>query len=128
MNLTTRLSSFLEAANGTSIGINQSYSVSSSNNKYYHPLEFSMNPLTSVTGSLCNITTAKYLIMETNLPVDVTIMTPIGPLDPPTLTAATFRVNNVMTIGADIASPIVFYNPNGGANGNVSIKITAVGA
>jgi hypothetical protein len=129
MSLTTRVSSFLEAAYGSSIGINQSYSVAdSANSKYFHPLEFTMNALATVTGNLCNITTVKYLMLESSLPVDVTIVTPTGPALPPTPTPATFRVNNVMTIGADIANPIIFFNPNSGATGNVSVKITAIGA
>jgi hypothetical protein len=128
MKLTTRASAFLESFFGTNIVINQSYSVfDGAQDKYFHPIVFVLDPLTSVTGNLFNITTAKYLLMETNLPVDVTIVTAIGPSDPPTLTPATFRVQNFMAIGADITAPIVFYNPNGGASGNLSIKITAVG-
>jgi hypothetical protein len=128
MVMTTRISAFLEASSGSSLNFNQSFSVGDAGqSKYFHPLEFILDPLTTVTGYLCNVTTAKYLLLETNLPIDVTIVTKIGPLEPPTATPATFRIRNVMAIGADITAPVIFYNPNGGASGNVSVKITAVG-
>jgi len=128
MVLTTRASAFLESFLGSNLIVNQTYSVfDSGQNKYFHPIEFVLDPLTTVTGNLFDVTTAKYLLLESTLPVDVTIVTPIGPLDPPTPTPATFRVRNFMSIGADITSPIIFYNPNGGPSGNLSIKITAIG-
>lgn len=128
MAITTRLSAFLEASYGTRLGINQSFAVGDTGqSKYYSPLEITLNALTTVTGVMCNVTTAKYILLETSLPIDVTIVTPIGPLDPPTPTAATFRVRNVMAIGADITSPLILYNPNNGTAGNVTVKITAVG-
>ena len=126
--MTTQLSAFLQASSGSSMDVSQSFSITdATETKYYHPLEFVLDPLEIVTGVLCNITTAKYLMMETNLPVDVTLTTSIGPLDPPTPTSTTFRLQNFMVIGAEIESPIIIYNPNSGTAGNVTITITAVG-
>jgi len=125
--LSTKISGLLESAYGGSIALSQSYAVNDGSlTRYLHPLQIVVPPLDRVLVNFYAMSSIKYLVLETDTPVDVIMITNCGPVTPPTLVSATFRIINFLAMGSDIKE-LTIYNPNGGTAG-ATIKLTAVGS
>ena len=125
MNLTTRLSAHIESFYGGLLTLTRTFSATNEAlTKYQHdPIGMTIESLQRLDIGLNQIVTASYLYIQTSSPVDVTIMTKVGPTDPPLDNEATFRLNDAILIGADITALSV-YNPQSAA---VLVQVSAVG-
>ena len=123
--LTTRLSGLIEGMTGSTLMFSQGFVVSNGQGTEYcrTPVDMVIDPLTTESIDLHGITTASHLVLETDQAVDIILTTPIGPTIPPVPTPATFRINRILVITADVTA-LSIYNPN---NVNANIKLTAVG-
>jgi len=123
--MTSQISAFIKSMVGQGFLIEQSFSFGdgSFTQFYQTPQALTIPALTTQTISLLNVTDAKYFFLQTDLPLDLTITTPIGIV--PTPTPATFRVNQGILVSADISSLTVF-NPNNGPP-FANFSITALG-
>jgi hypothetical protein len=115
----------MEGMTGSTLMFNQGFSITDGQGTEYcrTPVDIAVAALATQAINLRGITTASHLMIQTDRAVDITITTPIGPTIPPIATPATFRVNDIFIISADITA-VSIYNPN---NLDANIKLTAVG-
>lgn len=127
MGLSTRISAFFETLSGSALMFNQSFIASdgASTQYYRNPISLTINPLATVVVDLFGVIITTFLMIESNVPIDVTIITPTGPIGGTTPTSATFKVNGALLLSANITQLTIF-NPQGGTTG-ASVKIASVG-
>lgn len=122
--IATHVSSILEATEGNSLRLVQSFLSDDVISDHANPQVFAVPPLTSKIIDFCGITSGKHVFLKTDKPVYVTMtFAPSAPTPPPIPAINTVVVNGLLALTTEI-SDMTITNPNSGISPNDDATVT----